>query len=289
VGMFPPDVRRRHFFIYTPGKHFPLKSLLAALLIVLSLLAGCSGSGSGSASPESSQDAGGKNALSLNIATLFSTDSSITVHVAYEPGAVPFTGTMQNGVPYWSIFESNIDALFLGRAVQPDVEVPMTLGEMTEIPEQGRASWTLEEILALAGQEYNISQTSVTADFFIFFLNGHYNDQDKVIGISIGGTSVIAVFKDVLLNSGLTTFTETFIEQATLVHEFGHSVGLVDNGIPMLVNHEDPDHPHHCTNNECVMYWENDNVSIVNFIEKIRNSSSSVIFGQECLDDARGF
>jgi hypothetical protein len=263
--------------------------LLVALLVVLSLLAGCSGSGGGSGSSPDTQDAGGENTLSLDLATLFSTVSAITVHVAYEPDAQPFTGTMQNGVPYWSIFESNIDALFLDRTIQPDVEVPMTLGEMTEIPEQGHASWTPEEILDLAGQVYQVPQTSTTADFFVLFLNGLYNDQAQVIGLSIGGSPVIAVFKDVLLDSDLTMFIQIFIEQATLVHEFGHGVGLVNNGIPMASDHEDPDHPHHCSNSECVMFWENDNVSIVNFIEKIRYSSSSVIFGQECLDDARSF
>lgn len=289
MGRYRSDERRRRFCISRRVPAPFVKSLFPALLVILLILASCSGSGGGSGN-NSDQNAGGEqNSLSLNLATLFSTASSITIHVAYEPGAEPLAGTMQNGTPYWSIFESNIDALFLGRVLQPRVEVPMSLGGMTEMPEQAHAEWTLKEILDLAGQELDIPQTATTADFIVLFLNGNFNNQEKVIGISIGGTPVIAVFKDVIISSGYPTIVETFIEQVTLVHEFGHCVGLVDNGIPMVADHEDPDHPHHCSNQECVMFWENDSVSILTFIEKIRTSDSSVVFGQECLDDSRSF
>jgi hypothetical protein len=164
---------------------------------------------------------------------------------------------------------------------------------MTEIPDQGLPSWTLEQIISLADQEFNIPQTSTTAEFFVLFLNGYFNNEGvvsrNVIGVSIGGTPVIAIFKDVILGSGFTLFTDIYIEQLTLVHEFGHGVGLVNNGIPMVIDHEDPQHPHHCTNQECVMFWENDSTNLVFFIQKVNNSSSDVVYGPECLEDARDY
>jgi hypothetical protein len=235
--------------------------------------------------------------LSLDLATLYSTVSLIHVHVTYEPEAAPFTGSTQNGIDFWSILESNMDALFLGRTIEPDIFVPRDLSEMDQIPQQGRTSWTIEQIFDLAsnlaGGIWNLPQTSTSAEFYVLFLNGYFTENgvtnQKVIGLSIGGTPVIAVFKDVISTSGFTTLTQTFIEQVTLVHEMGHAMGLVNKGVPMVTGHEDADHPHHCTNEDCVMFWENDTTNLRTFIEKIINSDSDILFGQECLDDTRGY
>jgi hypothetical protein len=52
----------------------------------------------------------------------------------------------------------------------------------------------------------------------------------------------------------MTAVIAGFVEQATVVHEFGHLAGLVDNGVPMVSPHLDPEHAKHCTNEVCVMY-----------------------------------
>ena len=81
-----------------------------------------------------------------------------------------------------------------------------------------------------------------------------------------------------------------FVEQATLVHEFGHVMGLVDNGIPMVSDHLDPDHPRHCTNEECVMYWQNEGAAdLRDFVQQMMSTGSLIMFGEECLDDTRSY
>jgi predicted Zn-dependent protease len=37
-------------------------------------------------------------------------------------------------------------------------------------------------------------------------------------------------------------------------HEFGHLMGLVDQGSPMQNDHKDADHGAHCINPSCLMY-----------------------------------
>ena len=41
-------------------------------------------------------------------------------------------------------------------------------------------------------------------------------------------------------------------EASVLLHEFGHLIGLVKERGAL---NEDPDHEHHCSNKNCVMYW----------------------------------
>ncbi len=80
---------------------------------------------------------------------------------------------------------------------------------------------------------------------------------------------------------------ERYVEQATVVHEFGHAAGLVDNGLALASAHGDAAHPAHCTNTSCIMYWAIEGTSgAVAYVQKSLLSSSSILWGQECLDDA---
>ena len=265
-------------------------SLLLSVFIALS---GCSGS-SNSSGTSANQGAEQQGSMSLSLVTLYSTVNAINVHVAYEPNAVPFTGTTQNGIQFWSILESNLEALFLTRTIEPNISVPKDLSGMDTISELAQTTWTASQIVDLARNTWSLPQTSTTAELYVLFLNGDYEDNQgtinkNVIGLSVDGTPVVAVFKDVILTSGLSSFTEVFIEQATIIHEFGHTLGLVNNGVPMITSHEDSTHPHHCTNEDCVMFWANDSTNLVFFINTIINSPSDILFGPECLDDTRSY
>ena len=264
--------------------------LVYLVFTVLLALAGCSSSGS---SENSNNADTGQDPMALNFVTLYSTVSSITVHVAYEFDAAPFTGAFPDGSQYWSVLENNLHAIFLGRIIEPELSIPRDLAGMEQIPDQNQTSWTTVQVFNLAKSTWDTPQTSTSAEFYVLFLNGYFSDKDEVnkqvIGISIVGTPVIAVFKDAIRESGYTAFFYRIMEQTTLVHEFGHAVGLVNSGLPMVLDHEDTEHINHCTNEECVMYWQNDGTSLNFFIQRIVNSPSDVIFGPECLDDASSF
>lgn len=273
---------------------YTMKGFPAYLLIsVLIALAGCSPSGSGGTSGNADNTGTGQDPMDLDLLILYSTVTSITVHVAYEPDAKPFTGTFRDGGQYWSVLEANMDVLFLGRIIQPDLSVPKDITGMEQIPTQAQASWTTAQVFDLAQGTWDTPQTSTSTEFYVLFLNGYFNEKGvvnkQVTGISINKTPVIAIFKDVIRKSGYSSFDDTVIEQTTLVHEFGHAVGLVNNGLPMVSDHEDTEHINHCTNEDCVMYWENDGTSLNFFIQKIINSPSDVLFGPECLNDAGSF
>ena len=260
---------------------------------VLIALAGCSPLGTSENSSNAYNTRTGQDPMALDLVTLYSTVTSITVHVAYEPDAAPFTGAFSDGGQYWSVLETNMNALFLGRIIEPDIYVPKDLAGMEQISTQDQTSWTTAQIFDLAQSTWDTHQTSTSTEFYALFLNGYFNDQGvankQVVGISINGTPVIAVFKDAIRESGYSSFVDKVMEQTTLVHEFGHAAGLVNGGVPMVTDHEDRGYPGHCTNEDCVMYWQNDGASLNLFIQKIISSPSDVIFGPECLNDASSF
>ena len=226
----------------------------------------------------------------------FSTASSVSLEVAYEPGAEPYTGTGLGEGQLWDFSRQNIAALFVGRNSPVKVTVPMDLTQMTPIPVQGKTSWTAEEILNFAVVNRKNHGSAGAGQFYVIFLNGYYNDGEpnqNVIGARISGSSIIAIFKPVVTTSAIAESMDVakYVEQSTLTHEMGHALGLVDLGITLTSAHQDDAHPGHCTNPNCVMYYLNHEggSGLGDLVKGFLASGNPVIFGSECLQDARSF
>ena len=232
----------------------------------------------------------------------FTSSTKLVVEVAYESGQEPYadgnTLTIAGEtVALWEVLERNLTALFVGRTVIPTITVPKQLAAMKELPVQSKASWTPEDILKLAEQHRSGRSSTSETYFFVVFLAGVFNDgtadRPTTVGVSLGGTTVVAIFKDVVRQTGTSAlgYVPRYVEQATLVHEIGHALGLVDNGLPMKVAHKDADgHGAHCNNPDCVMYWLNEGRSdLIQFAIRMSVLGNVVMYDQKCLDDARRF
>lgn len=227
----------------------------------------------------------------------FSTATSLTVEVAYEAAAEPFVGDLPKAVggPLWNVVSDNIKEVFKNRPVAAHVTVPVTLQEMTEIAPQGGGPYSTQEILAIAGRYRKQQSTANSAAIFVVFLDGYLETNGApdhgVIGVTLGGSTIIAIFKPVITSSGRSNI-ERFVEQSTLVHEIGHAVGLVDKGIPQIANHQDDEHKHHCSNDRCVMFWANEGLAdLKKFLADYtaHPENGLVMFKPDCLTDAQGF
>lgn len=230
--------------------------------------------------------------FTLDINLLYTRADSITVDVAYEPGAEPYTVEDEGKTPCWRILYDNIEALVESRGTK--VFVPDALQAMNTIPEQDRGSWTTQDIVDLARTLWGASPAEENVIIHVLFLNGYYEDAQganpQLLGVSYSGTSLLVIFKDVVASSSKRPEIRRYVEQATLVHETGHIFGLVNNGIPMITPHEDLDHPMHCTNTTCAMYWRNEGiVDYLAYVGQIAATGSLVLYCDECLDDARSF
>lgn len=227
----------------------------------------------------------------------FKSASQLTVQVAYEPGAEPYDDNLAayGGVSIWWLLEENLNALFQGRSNPPVITVPKTMSEFSAIPAQNKTAWTLSDLMNLASAHRNGVSSANQSYFWVVFLNGHFHDgttlQTGTIGLSIRGTTVLAIFKDVVRGTaaGNGTLVPRYVEQSTLIHEMGHALGLVNIGLPPTTTHEDTGHAGHCSNPNCVMYWRNEGTAdMVNFVRSAI-SGSFIMYDAQCLQDSRGF
>lgn len=259
---------------------------LAAILALFLLSPSCS---------KTSGPTGGTTSYD-NPATFFSTMEELEVEVAYEADAEPFTGNGVGGRKLWDFVGENLASLFAGRPKAVGLYVPKDLADMTEIPSPDATSYSSESILALADR-YRVGRSRATkGTFFILFLDGYFEEdgavKDNVIGVSITGTTVIAIFKPVVtaVDGGALNLVRKYVEQSTIVHEMGHALGLVNNGVPMVSSHQDAEHGRHCSNDDCGMYFQNEGASdLKEFVLKVISTGNLVIFGDECLNDTRAY
>lgn len=215
----------------------------------------------------------------------------VVVEVDYGPGAAPFVGAIPGTSSVWNIFSANARRLF--RASNKSLVIPTTLGEMQRIDADGN-EFTLADLIALSRRNRNVHPTSDTASFHVMILNGYFRDasgqrRSDLLGGHLDGTGVIVVFKPVVQSTAATggAYGPAIVEQMTLVHEFGHAVGLVDDGVAPVRDHADHAHVHHCTSTSCVMNaWNEGGASAAAFATRFAATGNAVLFDADCLADA---
>ena len=125
-------------------------------------------------------------------------------------------------------------------------------------------SWSADEVRDARWKHGGDAMGSSTLNWYFLFPKGTYDDA-SVLGVAVDA-STVAVFRDSIDDSvnflGRPSADE--IERAVTVHEAGHLLGLVNLVYQSPIDHEDPDHPGHSSNEDSVMYWAIESNSIGN-------------------------
>lgn len=247
---------------------------------------------SSSTSPGDESGGGGADASSSGggaaPVTADPTIRAVRIDIAYATGAAPHTEAGPTGRSPFDLAQTNLDRLFTGRSVT----LPRTVEAMSEVKGVAAGPYSSDAILALAAAHRAAAPDPTTATLYVIWLDGYYADDDgenrSVLGVSIGTTGVVAMFRPVIEGAGglLPTNTAAYVEQSTLVHEVGHAAGLVDNGLAMATAHRDAEHGAHCTNSECIMYWQNAGVEgLSGFLGRNLADGPRVLYDANCLAD----
>jgi hypothetical protein len=127
----------------------------------------------------------------------------------------------------------------------PDDRFPpvVSLADAQEIEDESRDSFADES-----------TGTAVAYLLYVRGISAQDGTGGRLLGVTHRGGS-IAIYASNVDSSADAFYTALEFEAHTLVHEFGHLLGLVDGGVPMVSDHRDPRHPFHSNDRDCVMYW----------------------------------
>ena len=221
----------------------------------------------------------------------FSPDvTDFSIDVIYEQGAEPYTGTLNLSISdTWEVTRRSFTDLFQHHAGR-SITVPSVLEEMTQIEDNGVTNWTVAELVELGRAVAPALVDGAQVRPAIIFVSGMLGTRDNVLGVHISNTHFAFVFKDIVRDQGGNDTSQKYIEQATVIHEIGHAIGLVNNGVPLASTHEDTERPHHTMNSDGVMYFavESGNGAL-EFATNLILGSRTSLFGPESLLDAQSY
>lgn len=231
-----------------------------------------------------------------NPAFYFGDSTKVTLNVYYEPEAEPFSGDLASTNPIiskiWDISFLNFEEIFSFKSESTEVFVPRELSEMKAMDALNKDVWTVEDIIDLAIEKGVVSVKENESILTVFFVKGFFQDsgqvKNNVVGVNLSGTSITLIFKDVILN--MPPNLRVFSEQATVVHEVGHALGLVDNGVPATGSHFDGLNGAHSNEDECIMFHLNEGAAdLTDFIISLNTTGDATLWGLGVLKDVEAF
>lgn len=135
------------------------------------------------------------------------------------------------------------------------------------LPDEPDHVWKAEELVGMERSLRRTPHEAPTALLHVLYPAGRY-ENGGAAGVTISGPVLgpVVVFLDVLRELRVGTplgavplpnpeAAAQTLERSTLLHEAGHAMGLVNNGLPMVKAREDKENEGHTTNPRSVMYW----------------------------------
>lgn len=257
-----------------PGPRELGRSTLCALLVAgVTALGACSSDASSPTAPGPDPDPqpyGHTRGTGASAADLLSAETydSLVIQVQYVEGHRP----TDQGLSILRDFLS--DRVNKPRGISISIE-PIRITT--------QSTYSVDDVVALEQQHRTAFTEGSTMAVYFLFLDGEFSENENVLGFAYYNTSM-AIFQEKIENNtgGALGPPQSTVEGVVLNHEIGHNLGLVANGSPMQIEHQDEPHGKHCDNEDCLMYWT---VRTLDFIASL--TGDGPVLDQNCLDDLR--
>jgi hypothetical protein len=176
----------------------------------------------------------------------------VVVSVVYEKGYALDPQTIKNLQGFLSARLNKPDGIFFNTR---------------EIPVQGKSFLSVTDLQNMEKQYRTGFSKGNTIEIFVFVTSADFAENSgnaKVLGVAYGNTSIALFGKTInSYSGGLTQPPRSILESTVAEHEFGHLMGLVDNGTNMVEYHRDVNNGRHCDKKNCLMYYAAETSDIV--------------------------
>jgi hypothetical protein len=156
------------------------------------------------------------------------------------------------------------------------------------MPSPGKSAITLNDVSSLERSNRLVHHDGSDITAYICFIDGDYSQNSgssKVLGIAYGPSSMVIFEKTIRdLSGGVLQPSVMTVETAVSEHEFGHILGLVNNGTALTINHQDVPHGKHCNNTNCLMYYASENSDLIANL----TGNNIPTLDANCLNDLKG-
>jgi hypothetical protein len=188
--------------------------------------------------------------------------------------------------------EAHLEELFAEILDKPDgIEA---IRDDVLAPRGSDHAWSIEELRELAQESLNLEVDASTTVLHTLWVDGR-SDRDGDGGVILGlqfGRHIV-MFKEtidaVCSRAALPLNREQTCrgtERALWIHEIGHAIGLVDNGLPMVEDHKDPERGAHSRHADCIMYWAYTGEALADrVLSSILGDTPELGFDEYCLAD----
>ena len=153
----------------------------------------------------------------------------------------------------------------------------------TPIPVQSQATYADADVRAIEQQHRTTYSEGSTLATYLLFVDGEYEGEANVLGIAYNNTSM-AIFEETIhenTGGGPLQPSAATVEGTVANHEFGHILGLVNNGTDMQDPHQDVPNGRHCDEEGCLMHFA---VRTTNYLDNLLGGSIPPL-DANCLAD----
>ena len=173
--------------------------------------------------------------------------SSMIIEVAYVTGFEPSATAINNFVAFLNARTYKPNGISIVKKA---------------IPSTGKATYTIEDIVAIENANRTKFNTSNQIAVWVFFADGKSSLDTStavILGTAYWNTSLVIYEHTVqgLSDSPLEP-NRSLLETTVITHELGHILGLTNLGATLQSNHEDTSHAKHCDVTSCLMYWSSE-------------------------------
>lgn len=253
-----------------------MKKIISLLTISLFLsMASCSKEDDSSANPTAVNHNTNKQPTGSSANDLLSDKKfkSMVIEVVYVEGFEPSATSINNLVDFLTARTYKPSGIhIIKRSIPSPANSPYTNEEIVSIEEANRTKFNNGDEIAI----------------WAFFADGKSTkdtDTSAILGVAYRNTSFV-IFEQTIHDLSDSPFepNRNLLETGVMTHEFGHILGLTNLGTAMQSNHEDTEHPKHCIEKTCLMYWSSETGS---GISNMLSGGAAPQLDAQCIADLR--